>query len=260
MSTSTGTYAIDQDWPEERKRLAGIEALWDPGTKAVIESLGIAPGWRCLEVGAGGGSIAEWLADTVGPEGHVVAADVDTRHLDRLARLNLEVWEHDIVRDPLPDAHFDLVHARHLVEHVGLLALERMTALLGPGGWLVVEDPDWSAVVVYPEEGPTRRTVEGILVYLSRSGFDPLLGRKLVHELESAGLEDVGADGRVRVYRGASPGVAFNQLSFETLGRPAVEAGLVVEADLERAIEQTRDPGNVYVSAPMIAAWGRKPA
>jgi AraC-like DNA-binding protein len=35
------TYGYDQDWREERKRLRGMEELWDPGTKANIEALGI---------------------------------------------------------------------------------------------------------------------------------------------------------------------------------------------------------------------------
>src|SRR3954470_10980111 len=116
---TTSSYAYDQDWQDERKRLAGMEELWDPGTRAVIESLGIAPGWRCLEVGAGGGSIAEWLAERGGPDGRGLAPHVGTRYLDPLEGPNLEVRRHDILRDPLPEGKFDLVHARLVVEHLG---------------------------------------------------------------------------------------------------------------------------------------------
>ncbi len=38
----------------------------------------------------------------VGPSGHVVASDVDTRFLRSLESLNLEVWRHDIVNDLFP--------------------------------------------------------------------------------------------------------------------------------------------------------------
>ena len=46
-------YVYDQGFAQERERLRGIESLWDPGSQALIDELGIAPGWTCLEVGAG---------------------------------------------------------------------------------------------------------------------------------------------------------------------------------------------------------------
>jgi hypothetical protein len=63
----------------------GIEATRDHGTRALLERLGIGPGLRCLEVGAGGGSIAAWMADQAGDGGHVLATDIDTTHLEPLA-------------------------------------------------------------------------------------------------------------------------------------------------------------------------------
>ena len=42
-------YIYDQGFSEERARLAGIESLWDPGSQAVLEALGITRGWRCLD-------------------------------------------------------------------------------------------------------------------------------------------------------------------------------------------------------------------
>jgi ubiquinone/menaquinone biosynthesis C-methylase UbiE len=65
-----------------------LEELFDPLSRrrrALVQ-----PGWRCLEVGAGRGSMAVWLAEQVGPTGHVVATDVDTRYLERLDVPNLD--------------------------------------------------------------------------------------------------------------------------------------------------------------------------
>ena len=117
------SYAYDQEWKDERERLAGIERLWDPGSRALMERLGVGAGWRCLEVGAGGGSMVEWLSDRVGA---VTAADVSTRFLDAIDRPNVEVRELDILADDLPEGEFDLVYARLVVEHLGRPALERM--------------------------------------------------------------------------------------------------------------------------------------
>jgi trans-aconitate methyltransferase len=53
---------------------------------------------------------------------------------------------HNIVTDPLPEASFDLIHARlvlvHLPEREKVLA--RLMAALKPGGWLVDEEFDSS--------------------------------------------------------------------------------------------------------------------
>src|SRR5919108_4596590 len=103
-----GGYIFDQRRSDEHERLACMELLWDPGTRTVLESLGIGPGWRCLEIGAGAGSIARWLAEKVWPDGEVLATDISTRHLDWLAEPNLQIRQHDILNDPLPDDHFDL--------------------------------------------------------------------------------------------------------------------------------------------------------
>ncbi|OOK82672.1 putative methyltransferase domain protein [Mycobacterium kansasii] len=36
-------YVYDQGFSQERTRLAGIESLWDPGTQALLDDLGIGP-------------------------------------------------------------------------------------------------------------------------------------------------------------------------------------------------------------------------
>ena len=41
----------------ERERLDALEAAIDPTSRRHLEALGVGPGWTCLEVGGGGGSI-----------------------------------------------------------------------------------------------------------------------------------------------------------------------------------------------------------
>ena len=85
-------YLLDNAWREGRERLDAVEALLDPGSIALLDRIGIEPGCTCLELGAGGGSIAKWLSARVGATGQVVATDLDTRHLVGLAELrNIEV-------------------------------------------------------------------------------------------------------------------------------------------------------------------------
>src|SRR6516164_6521680 len=83
----------------EDERLALLEQLFDPASRRRRDL--VRPGWRCLEVGAGRGSMAVWLAEQVGPSGHVVATDIDITYLERLDVPNLEVRRHNILDDPL---------------------------------------------------------------------------------------------------------------------------------------------------------------
>jgi SAM-dependent methyltransferase len=254
-----GTYVYDQEWREERERLAGMERLWDPGTQAIVASLGLGAGWHCLEIGAGGGSVAEWLADRVGEDGRVVATDVSTKYLQAVERPNVEVLEHDVLRDGLEEQAFDLVYARLVVEHLGAPALERMLGAVRPGGLLLLEDYDFGAAAAHPPDELYEKVVDAILDFMAEAGFDPLFGRRLVALLDAAGLEDVRAEGRARVYRGGSPETAFGRLSLESLGEPLVAAGRLSRAEVDEALRRIEDPTTTYVSPLMVAAWGRRP-
>ena len=90
---------------ETAERFAGLEAVFDPVTRGHLTRLGLAPGSRCLEVGAGSGSIARWMADQVGSTGRVLAVDLDPRWCRREGRAQLEVRDLDLVRSPSRSAH-----------------------------------------------------------------------------------------------------------------------------------------------------------
>src|SRR6185437_8713586 len=98
-------------------RLAGIEALWDAGTQAILSRF-VAPGARVLEAGAGGGSVVSWLASQVGDSGHVLAVDIDTRFVEPLASDVVEVRKADLVTGDLPVGEYDVVHSRMVLEHI----------------------------------------------------------------------------------------------------------------------------------------------
>src|SRR5436190_10029154 len=129
-------YIFDPAWEQERERIGSAEHLFDPFTRQICETVGIHDGWRCLEVGAGGGTIASWMAQRVAPSGEVVAIDLDTRFVERLSHPNLEVRRHDIAAGPVDDRTFDLVHARLVLEHIPTRddVLPQLVDMLNPGG------------------------------------------------------------------------------------------------------------------------------
>jgi SAM-dependent methyltransferase len=257
-----GGYVYDQSWSEERDRLAGIEALWDEGTRHLLTSLGLAEGWTCLEVGGGGGAVVEWLCETVGASGRVLATDVDTRFLDALELEPLEVDRHDIVHDPLPPDTFDVAHARLVLEHLPerAAALDRMIASTRPGGWIVVEDYDWACFGIEPAEPAGRRGADATLAFMQQAGHDPAYGRRLVAAFAARGLADVRGEGRLRVLDHAHPGFAFFKLSFAALREPMVSAGTISAEDADALTAHLADREGRIVTPALIAAIGRKPA
>src|SRR5262245_20266287 len=141
-------YVLSQaaDAPE-RERLSRLEYAADPLSQRRLAALGIQPGWHCLEVGAGHGSIARWLAEQVGPQGRVVATDLNPRFLTEMQLPNVEVRQHDIRTDPLEAGRYDLAHCRAVLIHMSdpQLVVQRMVAAVRIGGWLVIEESDRSS-------------------------------------------------------------------------------------------------------------------
>lgn len=122
--------------------LGGLAGMFDHFTQArITESVSLA-GARCLELGAGNGSIAVWLADQVGPDGEVIATDIDTRHIPEHDRLT--ILRHDLLADPLPTGPFDLIHARCLLSHLADrdVITARLCHLLAANGAIIIEGFD----------------------------------------------------------------------------------------------------------------------
>ncbi len=249
-------YVYDQGFAEERRRLAGIESLWDPGSQALLEEIGVSDGWRCLEVGAGGGSLVEWMASR---GARVMAIDIDTRFIESLASDGVEVHRIDVCRDELPRSRFDLVHARLVLEHLAerRQILNRLAAALRPGGWLVIEDYDWTDFGLQGDDPQLDRVGEAIITFMQRAGFDPHYGRRLVGDIAAAGLTDVRGEGRIRVIDSSSPGFDFFKLSFESLRVAIVEAGLVSAEDVDAAAARFAEQRRV-VTPLMMAGIGRR--
>jgi SAM-dependent methyltransferase len=265
----THDYVYDQGFAEERARLSAMESLWDPGSRSLLDELGIGDGWRCLEVGAGGGSMMKWMA---GQGANVLAIDIDTRYVEEFATGGqersdggigtgaIEVRRVDIRTDQLPQAEFDLVHARLVLEHLTdrRQILERLAATLRPGGWMVIEDYDWTSFGFEGTDPQMDRVVEAILGFMQNAGFEPRYGRLVVADIEGAGLTDVRGEGRARMIRSSDPGFDFFRLSFESIRGAVVEAGMISPDDAAAA--SARFGENMRVLTPvMMAGIGRRP-
>jgi SAM-dependent methyltransferase len=261
-----GRYVFDHSWEGELARLELLEEIFDPGTIRHLEALGVGPGWRCLEVGAGAGSVARWLCERVGAGGRVVATDLETGFLEPLVGeyACLEVLVHDVVADDIEEEAFDLIHARLVLEHLAErdLALKRMLAALAPGGVLILEDFDWSSLAPRPGPGAEvfERVCAALLEMMEANGYTPWFGRNLPGLLADAGLERLGAEGRTLIGLPDSAAAAWWPLNFESVRDTLVARGHVTHADLDAMTALCSTPGFSWQYPVLVAAWGWQPA
>jgi SAM-dependent methyltransferase len=248
---------------DPRARLQAAEELLDDGTTRLLAQLGVSAGWRCLEVGAGGGSIAKWLAHVVGPDGKVTATDVDVRALSSVREPNLEVLQHDVIQEPLDDGRYDLVHASLLLEHLPERerALNKLVRSLRAGGWIVIEDVDYVCGIPISALGGVEheRTQSVRLEHFARFGVDPYLGRHLPEQLRAHGLVRIGNEGRVWVMEGGSPGARWFKVSLEHLRSQLTGSDLLTDTEIDRMLSLFDDPGWAAFSPIIMAAWGQRP-
>jgi SAM-dependent methyltransferase len=264
-TAAAGRYMFDAAWQAEQRRLAALETIWDPYTFANLEALGVDRGWRCLEVGGGNGSVAAWLCARVGPAGKVVATDLDTRFLATRDEPNLELRTHDITCDLIEEGAYDLVHCRLLLSHLPAheQALQRMTAALKPGGWLLVEEFDHVSFLPDPASDAPSQTawnawIEAFGRLSANRGLDLPYGRRLLGLLDAQGLRDVHAEGRTVFERGGVQGRDLLLLSVQSLRKHLIDTGAIDDATIERLVTSLSDPAFVWQSQVMVAARGRK--
>ena len=260
----SGSYALDSAWHAERQRLDSLTRLYDSRTLGLCADLGLHDGWRCIDVGAGTGSLAEAMAARVGTTGRVLAVDVDTRFLEAIKRPNLDIARVDVVLEDLPDSEFDLAHARLLLEHLPQrdAVLRAMVGSLRPGGWVLIEDFDWSTALSFDPDCPVAEKVAGaIRTLLASHGYDPHYGRRLPRALQAVGLADVQTHAQSMQVRGSrSHGIPQWQLLVEQLSGPLQAAGLVDQEDLDVFTAFCHDDDTVCFAPLMVSAWGRRPA
>ncbi|MFF4412772.1 class I SAM-dependent methyltransferase [Streptosporangium sp. NPDC001559] len=241
-----------------------ITRLWEKNydrlTTSIIESLPIEPTWRCLDVGAGGGSMSYWLAERV-PQGSVIALDTDVRLLDAGRAPNLTVEQADITtKGPDEPGSLDFILIRAVLSLVPdpdeLIA--RAVSWLAPGGWLLAEDFYFMPGADCPTANG--RTVVGAYVQaFDAGGANPWVGRRLPAALARAGLTSVNKHVRPL---GPGQGDSENALMrarMELQGQPLIDNGLLTADDIAQFIESLERPESQDVTTLLFSAWGQRP-
>jgi SAM-dependent methyltransferase len=253
----------------EHARLLAQCAMHRGEAQLLLDRIGLGSGAAALDLGCGPLGVLDLLADRVGPGGRVVGLDRESRYLAMAVRSlaecgapGVELVNADATATGLPDASFDLVHERLVLNNVprpGEVVAE-MVRLTRPGGHVAVQDVDWLSWTCVPAHPAWDRLTA---VAAAAWSGDVCIGRRLPALLRAAGLVDVRVEAHIRIHR---PGQPYHRLllRFVDIHRDRIlDAGALTAAELDRDVRELGahldDPDTFTLYATFFQAWGRRP-
>ncbi|MEU9184371.1 class I SAM-dependent methyltransferase [Streptomyces sp. NPDC048484] len=251
----------DPDLVREQYRC--LAAAYDPITLPRLAATGVTDGWRCLEVGSGAGTVARWLAERVAPTGSVLATDLVPPTFD--VRPGLTAITHDIRHDPLPEAAFDLIVARLVLQLLPERreVLGRLVRALVPGGLLQIDELDTSyEPPLLAPDGQSARLYTKFTAARSAAmraaGGAPHWGRHVPAALRAAGLVDLDPQPHILLRNAGSAVLGLQLHHTHHLHDELIAAGMT-ERELLRVRDLMRDPSFQAASSVLYSVHGRRP-
>ncbi len=207
----------------EIDRLVFQGEVWRSMTDGLFEKLGVKSGWKCLDVGAGIGTVALPLAERVGNEGEVTAVEAIPLYAatlrEELARKNIEnvrVFEGDLRRFKVPRGAYDLIFARWVFSFLPDVerCLRHLVPGLKPGGALAIEDYHHLGCAYYPNRPSFDAVIEGARRWYGKTGGNYRVAGELPAIYYKLGLKDVEVVPHLRVGRPDSALWKWGELFF----------------------------------------------
>ena len=211
-------------------------------------------GSTVLEAGCGVGAQTLALARN-SPHAHITSIDMSAasivqarRRIEEAGVTNVAFREADILALPFGPQSFDHVFVCFVLEHLpaAALALERLVAVLKPGGSLTVIEGDHGSTLFHPDSAAARASIDCLVQLQRRAGGDALIGRRLYPLLVQTGLESICVEPRI-VYVDASRPAwvdGFTNKTFiamvEGVREDAVAAGLISADRFDAGVRDLR--------------------
>lgn len=264
--TDTPTrYTFDNATREAAQQVRLLAEILDTHTTDVLVREGAATGWRCLDLGAGAGTVTRWLAEQVSPTGRVIAIDADPRHIE--SHDLVDVRTADLRTTDLGRDTYDLVHARLLFMHLPQREdlLRRAVAALKPGGVIVVSDWDCTHLDEMLLRGPAGLD-EAFLAFQTAlvgvaiaNGASATWACQLPLAMHDAGLTDVYAEHHNQLWAGGEAGCLLHASNSRQMETALLAQGMSTE-QLTILRYGMDDPYTLAWSYPMVTAVGRRAA
>jgi len=256
----SGRYALAKGEIGAR-RLAILDEIQWPSSRALLRRAGLRRGMSFLDVGCGIGALTHRVA-ALGIDAHGVDQDPGfvARAQAKQSPAAFQVLE--VQRLAEHGHRFDVVYARYLLSHLSdpLAAIHAMKSVAKPGGVLVVEDIDIATHIAEPRPVAMDGYIEVYSAVIRKRGADPTLGKRLFHLTHEAGLHSP----RASVQLTALHGTMAKQLSSLTLlgiWEAAIAENIASESELEEILRglQTLEsnPRSVITAAATHQVFGR---
>jgi SAM-dependent methyltransferase len=262
---------FNADREAEDERLLAQGRLFDPLTRRLLETIGLAPGMRVLDLGSGAGNVARLAAELVGPDGAVVGVEADPEAVD-LARRHTDVPNVEFrvadaqTLDGIEDG-FDAVTGRlillHLPDPVG--ALRQAAARVRPGGLVIMHECDLSYLWASPQPALWEQVRGWLLEAAGQAGIKTRLGPALFSLFREAGLP--GPRLLAETFAAGGPDApAWGWANVVSAAVPLMEKlGVATAADVDpptlaaRLLAEITACDGCVICPPLTGAWAVRP-
>jgi ubiquinone/menaquinone biosynthesis C-methylase UbiE len=261
----SGNYPIETREGEiERLHIQG--ATMAPDAAVMLDRIGVAPGWHCLDFGCGPRGITDLLSQRVGNTGRVVGLDMNAAFLDHArknAPPNVEFVHGDAYHAALPPGSFDLVHMRFVASTSGAPEplIKEAARLARPGGIIALQEVDMAALNCYPTHSAWETLKTALEGAFTSAGADIRLGQRLFAIMRHAGLDDVQYRPFIIGVRLNDPMRDYLPSTVESLRGTIIGKHLLTEQALNAALAECRnhlrDPDVVFTTYAVAQVWGR---
>ena len=256
-------YVITNYNETERRRLEALAAVMDPFTFHQLDRIGIQPGWRCLEVGAGLGTVSQWIAKQLGDDGEVLCTDLQTDFIVEIDHPLIRTEKLDIMQPPSDFGPFDLAVMRAVHHHIPDhdTAARNLIQAMRPGGHILYVEPD-----VHPafcDDHPVwKRYWQAIFEWGERMDIDYYIGRRVPGQLATIGMDIVSVRGETALFNGSeteNPARELYRRTLDVLLPDLLEQGLLSKADGEELYPLLDNPNAWLMCFCFFATHARKP-
>ncbi|HEX8628747.1 MAG TPA: class I SAM-dependent methyltransferase [Catenuloplanes sp.] len=260
--TVNAPYALDNDAPTANPMHDCLSEILDDFTRRRLLQAGINGNSLCWEIGAGNGSVAEWMAEQIGPDGEVLATDLKIQHIR--AHPGVLPMVHDVAAQEPPVGQVNLAHARLVFAHLPNRrdTLAKVASALAPGGAVVIEDwGHWTGLVLTsPIKGAAQvyaRYQNALLEVFRSFGNDPTWAISAAQAMTELGLVGVDARTESQSWPGGSPGCRLPVVVSAELREPLLGFGATA-ADLDALPEIMNHPQTLVLGNTTVSTIGRR--
>lgn len=249
----------------EVARLGLQHRVWRSVVTDCWRRVGITPGWRVIDVGAGPGYATVDLAEIVGPGGAVLAVERSTRFLDAARErcrsrglTNVEFREADLMEQSLGELNFDAAWCRWVASFVSSpkKLVENIAGGLRSGGLAIFHEySDYATFRFMPQRPALESFSNEVMASWKAAGGDPDVARTLPGLLRDAGMRVLEINPRVRTvsprdytWQWPASFIEINLARLQELGRVTPEWA----AEVRREFREVEADAGSWFTTPMF--------